>query len=390
MILGFHYHFPFGAHNGNNYVPGHFGLFIEEIAKNVTKLRLFLFKREIFDSNFFDYRITSPNIEVFEVSKEEPAYIKYFYARKFVNNILPDLALCDYLLLRGPSPMNYAFSEKFDKTKLTNLIVGDYSEGIKYIQQPFYRIGAVKLLNYLMDRSYVKSLIGTKICCNSEILYKKYSLLSKKNTIINTGNIKATDIETIERQNLLLKPKIKLLYVGRIDWAKGFKEMLECLVELNNNQNKIFELNIVGWDETKGELVKKAVLKLAKELNINSNIIFHGKKKPGKELYQFYKDADIFILASYQEGFPRTIWEAFANGLPVVTTPVGSISLKLNNRQHALFCEVKSSMSLYELILEIIQNYELMKTCIDKGYSMVKENTIENQVNKLVNYIHND
>jgi glycosyltransferase involved in cell wall biosynthesis len=390
MILGFHYHIPFAVYNGNYYVPGHFGLFIEEIAKNVKKLKLFLFKREIFDSTFFDYRISEPNIEVFEVSKEKPAYIKHFYARKFVSIILKDLVLCDYLLLRGPSPMNYAFSERFDKAKITNLIVGDYSEGIKYLQQPFYRIGAVKLLNYLMDKSYVKSLIGTKICCNSEVLHEKYKHLSKRNTIINTGNIKSTDIEIIERPHLLLKPKIKLFYVGRIDWAKGFKEMLECLVELNNNKKQIFELNIVGWDETKGELVKKAVLKLAKELNINSNIIFHGKKKPGKELYQFYKDADIFILASYQEGFPRTIWEAFANGLPVVTTPVGSISLKLNNRQHALFCEVKSSISLYKSILEIIQNYELMKTCIDNGYSIVKENTIENQLKKLVNYIHND
>ena len=390
MILGFHYHIPFSEYNGEYYVPAHFGLFLDEIANNVENLRLFLFKREQFDSNFFDHKLSVTNITIIQVSLERSAYLKYFLAKIFIGAVSKELKKCDYLLLRGPSPANYAFSSYFNPERITNLMVGDYLEGNKHIKQPFYRLAAVKLLNYAMHKSYVKSITGTKICFNSELLYNNYNNLASKSKLINTGNIKLSDISKEKRLNLFSKKVIRLLYVGRIDWAKGFNEMLESLENLNSHGGKKYILDIVGWDESKGEKVLKQIIHLIESKGLINLVTFHGKKRPGKDLNFFYRNSDIFILPSYQEGFPRTIWEAFANGLPVVSTPVGAIKYKLVNRKHALFCDVKSSRSLSDRIKEITMDSDLMNCCIENGYLLVEDNTIEIQVEKLISFIQND
>jgi glycosyltransferase involved in cell wall biosynthesis len=390
MILGFHYHIPFSEKNGDIYFPSHFGLFIEELSIHVKELRLFLFRRVLFDPIFFDYKLSNVNIKLFEIAEEKAAYIKFFLAPKYLRKVNIELKKCDFILLRGPSPMSYAFSKYFEKGNITNLMVGDYLEGNKFIIQPFYRLLPVKLLNMLMHYRYISSIKGTKICFNSELLFLNYNRLGKVSIVINTGNIKLSDINFKIQKSYKNKEIIKLLYVGRIDWAKGFKEMLESIQELNSSGLKTFKLDIVGWDETKGEKVKTEILKIINSKCLNELITFHDKKKPGDELYEFYKNSDAFILPSYQEGFPRTLWEAFANGLPVITTSVGAIKYKLIDRKHALFCLAKNTNSLTEKIIEMISNEELMNECRSNGYLLVKENTIDIQVKLLMNFIINE
>jgi glycosyltransferase involved in cell wall biosynthesis len=390
MILGFHYHIPYATNQNGSYVPGHFGLFIEEVAKHVSELKLFLFKRAHFDSTFFDYKLSLSNIKIIEVSIEKPAYVKYFCAYKIIGKLKDELLSCEKFLLRGPSPMDYAFSKYFNKKDICNLVVGDYGEGNKFIKQPFYRIFPVKFLNFLMHRSYIRSLEGSKIACNSEMLFENYNQLGSKAIIVNTGNVRKDDIVRIEKPNFQFKSIIKLLYVGRIDWAKGFKEMLEAILLLNKTKTKRFELHIVGWDETKEQTVLMEVKEYISKLGVGEFVIFNGKKRPGVELNQIYKDSDIFLLASYQEGFPRTIWEAFANGLPVLTTSVGSIPLKLKDKKEALFFKPHDVDSLVNAVSEVLINLPLRKELVKNGFDLVSNNTIEIQVKHLINFVSNE
>lgn len=64
--------------------------------------------------------------------------------------------------------------------------------------------------------------------------------------------------------------------------------------------------------------------KLAKELGIESQTQFLGWIN-GKDKDKAFKEASIFCLPSYAEGFPMAVLDAWAYGLPVITTPVGGI-----------------------------------------------------------------
>ena len=69
------------------------------------------------------------------------------------------------------------------------------------------------------------------------------------------------------------------------------------------------------------------------------------KKKMGHELLSFYRKADIFIMPSLHESFPRTIWEAMASGCVVLTTNVGSIPLLLSHKKNCIMVEKKMIFS---------------------------------------------
>ncbi len=59
---------------------------------------------------------------------------------------------------------------------------------------------------------------------------------------------------------------------------------------------------------------------LVKKLKIQDRVIFVGWSD---DLVSYYKTADVFVNASWYEGFGRTIIEALASGCPVVSTDVG-------------------------------------------------------------------
>ena len=57
-------------------------------------------------------------------------------------------------------------------------------------------------------------------------------------------------------------------------------------------------------------------------MNIVSIGYFLGKKNPA-ELKPIYQSADIFVYPSLYENFGQPLIEAAANGLPLISTPVG-------------------------------------------------------------------
>lgn len=115
--------------------------------------------------------------------------------------------------------------------------------------------------------------------------------------------------------------KITLLFVGNLVPQKGVKYLLEAKklldadLEMNKARN-IFELIIVG----DGPL-KKGLERQVQENNIK-NVVFLGERR---DVAQIMPSADLFILPSISEGFPITILESLASGVPVVATRVGGV-----------------------------------------------------------------
>lgn len=113
--------------------------------------------------------------------------------------------------------------------------------------------------------------------------------------------------------------KKRMLHISTLrDEAKNFSGILRT-VERLRQQRDDFELHVIHDYEAPDF---KAFVK---EHNLSDCVIFHGKKTSA-EVAQAYQKADFFVLFSNFENLPCVIVEAFASGIPVLSTAVGGIS----------------------------------------------------------------
>jgi len=73
------------------------------------------------------------------------------------------------------------------------------------------------------------------------------------------------------------------------------------------------------------------------------------------DIGRYYLAADVFLLCSRVESFPRAVLEALAFGLPILTTPVFGIAEQLPDPQDAYFYEPGDLRSLGEKMIQLAQ-----------------------------------
>ncbi|MCA0230357.1 MAG: glycosyltransferase family 4 protein [Bacteroidetes bacterium] len=122
-----------------------------------------------------------------------------------------------------------------------------------------------------------------------------------------------------------------ILYAGTISARKGYSDLIKAFSSIAINYP---EWNIIFAGNGEVEQGKQ----LAEDLKIDNQIIFLGWVN-GEEKSKAFQQASIFCLPSYAEGFPMAVLDAWAYGLPVVTTSVGGLSDVLRNKKNALVFE---------------------------------------------------
>ncbi|MEZ4642766.1 MAG: glycosyltransferase family 4 protein [Chloroflexota bacterium] len=92
----------------------------------------------------------------------------------------------------------------------------------------------------------------------------------------------------------------------------------------------------------------------AQTLGINHLVQCVGHVNDPADLSHYFRQADIFLLLSAAEGFPRVVNEALLHSLPVVVTPVGGIPDELVENEHALFVPVDSPSDAAKAITRLV------------------------------------
>jgi glycosyltransferase involved in cell wall biosynthesis len=385
MTVAFYYHIPIKPINNSCLsVPSYLGVFIDSLANNVDQLILVMHQANE-DYEEADYSLKASNISWVNLGIKTPAWHRVIFHEKILKEKLDSLINCDVFLVRSPSPLSPYFGRYLKKSiKLVYMIVGDYSSSLEDMKLKTLRQIAIKYLlkynNYLFEKQIKK----TDVLVNSSVLYKKYLSFTKSIHEIRTTTLSEGDF--YQREDTCQSDTINILYTGRIDRQKGLFELVEATALLIKEGNNIM-LHLVGWEYEKTEPIKNALQTLAKEKNIQEKIIFHGRKKVGQELNTMYRIGDIYVLPSYHEGFPRTIWEAMANSLPVVATKVGSIPYFLKNNVNAVLIETKNVNDILSAVKKMIHEPIFRQHLIKQGLLLAKENTLEYQTKKIVNIL---
>jgi glycosyltransferase involved in cell wall biosynthesis len=111
-----------------------------------------------------------------------------------------------------------------------------------------------------------------------------------------------------------------LVSVGGLCERKGFHRVIECLPALHA-EGIDAHLIVVGGPSPEGDWTER-LHDQVHQLSLQGHVHFTGPVPPD-DLHRVLSAADVFALATRNEGWANVFLEAMACGLPVVTTDVG-------------------------------------------------------------------
>jgi glycosyltransferase involved in cell wall biosynthesis len=359
--------------DGENYfLPSFIGSWIFEMSHQFELVGLISIQSEK-KLEKFDYQIvSSKRIMFFSIEKKKNIFnqLKKLPLKDF--KTIQNLEF-NFLIIRGITPLQYFIHRKFNFISQKFLLVGSVVDSRPKIK--FTKIGL--LLYFLFWKRILElkliSLTASVYANSPKIIEELHLKLSIKSSFIPTNSLRLKDFSKKKKMNL--GEPLKLLFCGRVTAEKGIEELLVALALLLKETIKI-ELIIVGFAQ-KEYLIH--LNNLIKQLNIEGSVFFRGFVPFGENLFAIYKEADVFVLPSWHEGFPHSIWEAACNYLPIITTKVGGIPGLLDTSL-VNFIEVQDSKSIKNAILECINNPSEKLKKSDLMYEYAKKYSIENCV----------
>jgi glycosyltransferase involved in cell wall biosynthesis len=113
---------------------------------------------------------------------------------------------------------------------------------------------------------------------------------------------------------------LRLLAVGTIAPRKGHLLLVEALSGLRELDWRLTCVGSLTRDAEAAAALRRAIA----TSGLADKVILEGERPP-ELLTDAYRDADLFVLPSYHEGYGMACAEALAHGLPVVATTAGAI-----------------------------------------------------------------
>jgi glycosyltransferase involved in cell wall biosynthesis len=115
-------------------------------------------------------------------------------------------------------------------------------------------------------------------------------------------------------------PGLALLCVASLTPRKGHLVLLDALHELSDLE---WHLTCIGSPE-RHPACARSIVAATRRLGLCERVTLVGERAQA-DLGPYYQDADLFVLASYHEGYGMALAEALACGLPVISTTAGAI-----------------------------------------------------------------
>ena len=178
------------------------------------------------------------------------------------------------------------------------------------------------------------------------------------------------------RSNHIKKDSLKLLYVGRITNHKGILDALSFLGSLRDNDQSA-ELSVVG--SFSSEEMKEMVLSRIDQLCLNNLVSFKGIV-PLKVLVDLYRNSDLLLVFSKDEGFCVPILEALLSGLPVIARKGTACDELVNNEELCFTSEVEALQCLQRL-----EDTNFLSNCVK--VNRLNGIQIEERGDEIINYI---
>ncbi|MEK6974160.1 MAG: glycosyltransferase family 4 protein [Nanoarchaeota archaeon] len=142
-----------------------------------------------------------------------------------------------------------------------------------------------------------------------------------------------------------------VLFFGRLNVTKGPDKFVLAAKEILKERKDITFV-IIGNDEGMKQEVKKLI-------GNEKNIYLLDPIKERAKVAEMYQASEVYVLPSFREGLPLTIFEAMASGIPIVASPVNGIPYEMKQPENGFFCDYGDINCLKKQILNVIDNKKL-------------------------------
>lgn len=302
---------------------------------------------------------------------------------------------CKKWLKKNNSKVIFSFDRTtfYTHTRLGNGLHLSYLKRKKNFENVFYyflnKFNPKNLFILYLERKGLKQKDLKKIIVNSKMvqneLLSTFNINPKNIQVVHNG-VEFEEVENdfnawkneknknIEKLNLNNKD-YHFLFVGNDYKRKGLIPLLKALSKIHD---KPFHLSILG-KENNIEKFKN----LVKELNLENNVTFFGKRE---DIINFYQIADCLIIPSFYDPFSNVAIEALSMGVFVITSQFNGAKEILNDKTGVVvdILDIYSFTKALEDTMKIKKNIPRAKI-IRKS---VKNLDFSNQLEKLTKAIN--
>lgn len=296
-------------------------------------------------------------------------------------------------------PGNSHLMKLFTPKQLHKLFIKEkYDIEISYLEGPSARIisgcddSGTKLVSWIHVEQHEMFKLASSFRNQKEavLCYEKFDetvCVSEfvKNDFCNIVNFKKNCrvlYNTVESDKIIILSKedgvklddrvIQLVAVGSLKKSKGYERLLKIIKRLSDNHYSV-HLNVLGIGPMQQDLEN-----YVKEYNLQNKVTFWGYKT---NPYKYVAKCDLFVCASYAEGFSTAATEALIVGTPVCTVEVSGMKEMLGeNNEYGLVVE-NDDEALYQGIKKLITDKELLnhykQKAIERGKEFSTEKTVK-------------
>lgn len=261
------------------------------------------------------------NVRIFELPEFKGIWgllKKILYIRKLARNAAKD---CDCIVYRVPQMESYCIF-LFNKYKIP-YAVEVTSDPLHYDKIS----GILKKVNVGLLRHMCKNANGASYVTEK---YLQSFYPSGKNLKPESNKFESYYSSIVLPDGLIGEPKrysgipgrtFTLVHVANAinNPCKGHYTAVQVIAKLVKAGKNVM-IKFIG----EGEMVEDLKRVIA-QLKVENNVLFIGRISDKQALFEEVKRSDLMLFPTSSEGLPRSIIEAQAVGVPVVSTPVGGI-----------------------------------------------------------------
>ena len=174
---------------------------------------------------------------------------------------------------------------------------------------------------------------------------------------VESDVILAKSTEAIHKQ-LFRADEFKLVGVGKLVPNKGFDRLLRIHKRLKTDDHLPVHTYLLGQGDQ-----RKQLKQWVQENHLQDSVTFLGYQT---NPYKYVAACDLFVCASYAEGFSTAATEALIVGTPVVTTDVSGMREMLGDNEYGIIVE-NNEEALYRGIRQMLSQPELLARYREKA-----------------------